>query len=133
MAHAGLGNYFTGVGLGMYGEVGWNLVDALGGTALRQGFNTASTVGVGPVHGWSVSLSGGVSGYGVAHYLPLDGTVFRDSRSVGSEPFIGMATLGIAVRHSRFVFFLGSTYFSKTFDTERKRPEFGTLSLSWYY
>ena len=133
VGYAGLGNYFTGVGLGMYGEVGWNLVDALGGTALRQGFNTASTVGVGPVHGWSVSFSGGVSGYGVAHYLPLDGTVFRDSRSVGSEPFIGMATLGIAVRHSRFVFFLGRTYFSKTFDTERKRPEFGTLSLSWYY
>ena len=46
---AALGNYFTGVGLGLYGEVGWNLVDAIGGTALRQGFNGASTVGVGPV------------------------------------------------------------------------------------
>ena len=28
----GVGNYFTGAGLGVYGEVGWNLVDALGGT-----------------------------------------------------------------------------------------------------
>ena len=133
VAYAGLGNYFTGVGLGLYGEVGWNLVDAFGGTALRLGFNGASTVGVGPVEGWSVSLSGGVAGFGVAHYLPLDGTVFRDSRSVGSEPFIGMATLGIAVRHRGFTFFLGKTYFSKTFETERQRPEFGTLSLSWYY
>jgi lipid A 3-O-deacylase len=133
VAYAGLGNYFTGVGLGLYGEVGWNLVDALGGTALRMGFNGASTAGVGPVEGWSVSLSGGVAGFGVAHYLPLDGTVFRDSRSVGSEPFIGMATLGIAVRHRGFAFFLGKTFFSRTFETERQSPEFGTLSLSWYF
>jgi len=133
VAYAGLGNYFTGVGLGMYGEIGWNLVDAFAGTALRLGLNGASTVGVGPVQGWSVSLSGGVMGYGVAYYLPLDGTFFRDSRSVGSEPFISMATLGISVRHLGFTFFFGKTYFSKTFETERLRPEFGTLSLSWYF
>ena len=133
VANAGLGNYFTGVGLGLYGEVGWNLVDALGGTALRQGFNAASTVGVGPVDGWSVSLSGGIAGYGVAHYLPLDGTLFHDSRSVNTEPFIGMATLGIAVRHRAMVFFLGRTSFTKTFETERRRPDFGTLSLSWFH
>jgi hypothetical protein len=80
-----------------------------------------------------VSLSGGFVGFGVAHYLPLDGTVFRDSRSVGSEPVIGMATLGLNVRHRDFVFFFGQTYFTDTFDTERQRPEFGTLSLSWYF
>ena len=108
-------------------------MDALGGTALRQGLNAASTVGVGPVDGWSVSLSGGFSGYGVVHYLPLDGTVFSDSRSVGSKPFIGMATAGIAVRHRSFVFFLGRTYYSKTFETERQRPEFGTFSMSSYF
>jgi hypothetical protein len=133
VANAGLGNYFTGGGLGMYAEVGWNLVDALGGTALRQGFNAASTVGVGPVDRWSVSLSGGVACYGVAHYLPLDGTVFRHSRSVDTEPFIGMATLGLTVRHQDLVFFVGKTYFTRTFDTERERAEFGTMSLSWYY
>jgi hypothetical protein len=131
--NVGLGNYFTGAGVGLYGEVGWNLVDALGGTALRQGFNSASTVGVGPVKGWSVSLSGGIMGYGVVHYLPLDGTVFNDSRSVNTEPFIAMGTLGFSVRHSNFVFFLGRTYFTKTFETERRRPEFGTMSFSWYF
>ena len=72
-------------------------------------------------------------GYGVAHYLPLDGTVFRDSRSVNSEPFIGMATLGLTVRHRSFVCFLGRTYFTKMFQTERQRAEFGTLSLSWFH
>lgn len=133
VATAGLGNYFTGVGLGIYGEVGWNLVDALGGTALRSGLNAASTVGDGPVDGWSVSFSGGLVGYGVAHYLPLDGTLFKDSRSVDSEPFIGMASFGISVRHREFVLSLATTYFSDTFKTQRERSEFGTLSLSWYY
>lgn len=133
VVNAGLGNYFTGAGLGLYGEVGWNLVDALGGTALRQGFNAASTVGVGPVDRWSVSFSGGIAGYGVAHYLPLDGTLFRNSRSVGSKPFIGMTTLGMTVRRQGLVVFVGRTFFSKAFDTERERAEFGTLSVSWLY
>ena len=35
--HVAWATYFTGAGLGVYGEVGWNLVDALGGTALRRG------------------------------------------------------------------------------------------------
>jgi hypothetical protein len=133
VANAGLGNYFTGLGVGVYGELGWNLVDALGGTALRQGFNAASTVGVGPVNGWSVSVSGGVAGYGVVRYLPLDGTMFRDSRSVDTKSHIGMSTLGLTVRHRSMVAFLGKTYFTKAFETERQSPDFGTLSVSWYY
>lgn len=127
----GLGTYFTGAGFGIYGEVGWNLVDAFGVTSLRTGLNAASTVGVGPVDGWSVALLGGIGGYGVAHYLPLDGTVFRDSRSVDSEPFIGMASLGFCVRHGRLTLSYALTYFTKTFETERENPDFGTVSFSW--
>ncbi len=133
VATAGLGNYFTGAGFGLYGEIGWKLTDAMGGTALRSGFNAASTVGAGPVDGWSVSISGGLAGYGVAHYLPLDGTTFRSSRSVDSEPFIGMATLGVSARHRDLIFSIAATYLTKTFETERKQSEFGTLSLSWYF
>lgn len=129
----GLGTYFTGAGLGVYGEVGWNLVDAFGGAALRTGLNAASTVGVGPVDGWSVAFFGGLGGFGVAHYLPLDGTVFRDSRSVDTEPFIGMASYGVSVRHGRFALGYASTYFTETFKTERESPEFGTVTLSWYH
>ncbi len=79
---AGLGTYFTGVGLGMYGEVGWNLVEALGASSLRAGLNAASTLGVGPMDGCSVAFFGGLEGDGVARYLPLDGTVFKDSREL---------------------------------------------------
>ena len=129
----GLGNYFTGVAGGMYGEFGWNLVDALGVPALRSGLNAAATVGVGPVKGWSVAFYGGFGGYGVAHYLPLDGTVFHDSRSVDTEPFIGTGTVGIAVRHRGLVLSLARTYFTDMFETERTNAEFGTLSVSWFF
>lgn len=128
-----LGTYFTGVGLGMYGEVGWNLVDALGGNALREGLSAASTVGVGPVNGWSVSFFAGFGGHAVAHYLPLDGTVFRDSRSVDSKPFVGDATIGVNVRKGTFVMSLATTFSTKAFDSQEKSAEFGTLSMSWFH
>jgi lipid A 3-O-deacylase len=128
---ASVGTYFTGIGAGVYGEIGWNLVDALGVTALRSGLNAASMVGVGPVKGWSVAFFGGLGGYGVAHYLPLDGTVFRDSRSVDSEPFIGMGSLGVSIRRGGFALSFATTFFTDTFSEQQESPEFGTLSLSW--
>jgi len=105
-------------------------VDAFGVTSLRAGLNAASNAGVGPVDGWSVAFFGGIGGYGVLHYLPLDGTVFKDSRSVDSGPFIGMASLGFSVRHRRFTLSYALTFFTETFETERENPEFGTVSLS---
>lgn len=131
MGTAGVGTYFTGAGLGVYGEVGWNLVEALGGTSLRTGLNAASTVGVGPVDDWSVSFFGGLGGYGVAHYLPLDGTVFHDSHSVGSKPFIGMGSLGISARRGGFVLSFAANFLTDTFENQRQSAEFGTLGLSW--
>lgn len=133
VANAGLGTYFTGVGVGVYGEFGWNLVDALGGTALRAGLNSASTVGVGPVEGWSVALFCGAAGYGIAHYLPLDGTVFHDSRSVDTEPFVGTGSIGLSVRHRRLVLSIAATFHTDTFETQRESAEFGTMSVSWYF
>jgi lipid A 3-O-deacylase len=133
VATVGVGNYFTGAGLGVYGEIGWNLVDALGVTALRSGFNAASTIGVRPVDRWSVSFFGGIGAYGVAHYLPLDGTVFHDSRSVDSESVIGMNSFGFCLRRDRFNLSFARTLYGKTFDTQRRGTDFGTVSVSWIY
>lgn len=133
VGHLGLGTYFTGVGLGMYGEFGWNLVEALGGTALRAGLNSASTVGVGPVEGWSVALFCGAAVYGIAHYLPLDGTVFHDSRSVDTKPAVATGSVGLSVRHDRLVLSIAATFHSDTFETQRKNAEFGTMSFAWYF
>jgi hypothetical protein len=128
-----VGNYFTGAGLGMYGEIGWNLVDAYSFTGLRGGLSASSTMGVGPVDDWSVSLFTGIGGFGVGHYLPLDGTVFSDSRSVDSNPFVGMATVGLSVRHGCFALTFGQTYSTEAFEGQQQNTEFGTFSLSWYF
>ena len=98
IGHVGLGTYFTGVGLGMYGEVGWNLVDALGTTAIREGLNAASTVGVGPVEGWSVSFSPVSAVIGSATICL---STARCSRTAGpsTRSLSSARALGFAVRH----------------------------------
>lgn len=128
-----VGNYFTGASLGLYSEVGWNLVDAFGISALRGGLDTATTIGVGPVDDWSLSLFTSVGGFGIAHYLPLDGTVFQDSPSVDSEPFVGSMSFGLTLRHGRFVFGLAQTYTSEAFETQTEDAEYGTVSLGWFF
>jgi lipid A 3-O-deacylase len=128
-----VGNYSTGVNTGIYGEYGWNLADAMGFTSLHQGLNTASTIGGGPQDEFSFSVHAGVFGFGVAHYLPLDGTIFRESRSVDTNPFIGMASVGMSMRYKSLVLSLGQSYFTETFESQRQNPEFGTLSCSWYF
>jgi hypothetical protein len=130
---AAVGNYFTGASLGIYGEVGWNLVDAFGVSALRGGFDSATTIGVGPVEDWSLSFFGSLGGFGIAHYLPLDGTVFKDSRSVDSEPFVGSASAGLTLRHGRFVLGVAQTYTTDAFETQTEDAEFGTVTLSWFF
>jgi lipid A 3-O-deacylase len=127
----GVGNYFTGAGLGVYGEFGWNLVDALGVTALRSGLNAASTVGVGRMDRWSVSIFAGVGAYAVAHYLPLDGTVFRQSRSVEAGHRMTLNSAGFCLRRDDLTVSFSWTRFPNVFDTERKGTDFGTMSLSW--
>jgi hypothetical protein len=131
VATAGLGNYFTGVGLGVYGEFGWNLVDALGVTALRSGLNAASTVGVGRQDRWSVSVFGGVGAYAVGRYLPLDGTMFRNSRSVDSGHHTELTSAGLCLRREGMTLSFAWTRFQNMFGTERRSTDFGTMSLSW--
>ena len=131
VATIGVGNYFTGAGVGAYGEIGWNLVDALGVTALRSGLNAASTVGVGPVDRWSVSFFAGIGAYAVSHFLPLDGTMFRDSRSVSTKPLTGMTSGGFCLRRDGLTLSLAWTQSRSSFETERRKTDFGTLGVSW--
>ena len=131
VATVGVGNYFTGAGLGVYGEFGWNLVDALGITALRSGLNAASTVGVDRLDRWSVSVFAGTGAYAVGRYLPLDGTMFRDSRSVDVGHRMGMNSAGFCLRHDGLTLSVAWNRYEKMFDTQRRSTDFGTLSVSW--
>ncbi len=128
------GPYFTGANLTVYGELGWNLGDALGLSRLRQGLNARSVLGSSLQDGLSLSLYGGAGGWAVAHYLPLDGTVFEDSISVDSNPLIGSVFGGLSLRYKRFVMSVGRTYFSESFDGQVENDAgFGVVSLSWYF
>ena len=131
VATVGIGNYFTGAGLGLYGEWGWNLVDALGVTALRSSLNAASTVGVGRLDRWSVSVFAGVGAYAVGRYLPLDGTMFRDSRAVDPAHHTEMGSMGLCLRRDGLTLSLAATRIRNVFSTERRSTDFGTMSLSW--
>jgi len=131
---AQLGNWLTGVGGGLYGEIGWNLPKAFGGRVLREGYEASLTLGVGPQQGpASFSFFAGIGGYGIVHYLPLDGTVFKDSRSVDSNPFVGIATTGIVYRKGRLAASLSATIFTESFEGQRDNTAFGTFSVAWYF
>ena len=83
-------------------------------------------------HGWDFEKVFGEGSKspvaGMFRFMPLDGTLFRDSRSVDTKHFVGMATIGLTARRRDMVFFLGRTSVTNTFDGERKRADFGTAS-----
>ena len=133
MGGISLGNYATALSAGLYTELGWNLSQALGTSTLRSGLDTALTAGAGPQEFSSLSLFAGFGGNAIAHYLPLDGTVFRDSRSVGSDSFVGAVTGGVSFRRGRFVASLSVSYSTDTFAGEREDVSFGALNLAWSY
>ncbi len=103
---AAFGNNFAGVSCGIYGEIGWNLVDTLAMTALRSDLNAASMMGIEPQEHWSLSFFGELGPYGVAHYLPLDGTLFRDRkfRRFGTRHRHGLLWLLLTAQPTRFKF-----------------------------
>jgi hypothetical protein len=130
---AALGTYLTGLGGGIFGEIGWNLPAKFGGRRLFQGFEPALSMGVGPQNNLSVALYGGLGGYGIAYFLPLDGNVFHDSRSVDSNSALGVLTAGVSLRYKRFAARTGVTYYTETFATERERVDFASFELVWYF
>ena len=83
--------------------------------------------------GWSVSFSGGLGGNAIVHYLPLDGTVFHDSRSVDSEPFVGLATSAFTVRHRGLTLSFTKTFFTDLYKTEAQNTDYGTFNVSWLF
>jgi len=131
-ASVNLGNYFTGAMAGVFGETGWNLPDTFASNGLRYGLNSAGTIGTVPDEKWSASFFGGITLNGVIHYLPLDGTVFHESRSVDSNPFIWTVTGGLAVRRSQFALSLSLSVLSETFEGQRRNSDYGSVTFSWW-
>jgi hypothetical protein len=129
---ADVGTYATVFGGGALFEFGYNLPQSAGAvSSLRSGMNAASVVG------WKgdetrLSLTGnvGVAGYAVERFLPLDGTFFRDSRSVGYDPYVTVITVGATLRFANYALNFNVAYSSDNTGGRGDGVEFGTITLS---
>ena len=101
MAGASLGNDSTGASAGAYGEFGWNISDSIGLLSVRRGLDPFVDLDSARSTPWTLSLYAGAGVFAVGHYLPLDGTVWRDSATVDSEPVVGCVSTGLTLRVRR--------------------------------
>ena len=131
---ANAGTYFTGANVGITGRVGWNLPDPLGSTSPQRGLTTEAFRSGKDGRGWRLGFSAGVEGFAIAHYLPLDGNVFRKSRSVDDRaPFVASGRFGVDLGIGAFGMSVSFQKFTETFKAERSDNEYGTVTFSWSF
>ena len=128
-----LGTYATAIGGGVLFEFGTRLEDTFGTASLGQGLSTIVGTAVEPTSRLEVSAYLSIGGYGIARYLPLDGTAFRESRSVDREPFVGMANAGVTARYKRLIASFGVSLGSTQFDFGDADLDYGAISIGWLY
>jgi hypothetical protein len=132
MLTAEAGTYATLVGGGAMFEIGFIMPEAAHAvSSLRYGLIAACVVG------WrederEFSIVGniGVAGYSVARILPLDGTYFRDSRSVDYGRTIGVVSAGATVRYGDYALNLNLAFSESSINGREDTVEFGALTLS---
>ncbi len=132
MLTAEAGTYATLVGAGAIFEFGYNMPEAAHAvSSLRNGLNAASVVG------WrederELSIVGnfGVAGYSVARFLPLDGTYFRESRSVDYNRSILVISTGATVRYGDYALNFNLAFSESSINGREDTVEFGALTLS---
>jgi hypothetical protein len=132
MVTAEVGTYATVVGAGALLEFGYNLPRSTQGvSSLRNGLNAASVVG------WradeaELSVSGniGLVGYVAERFLPLDGTISRDSRSVDYDPSIAVVTVGATARYRDYALNFNVAFSEGSIEGRGDVVEFGALTIS---
>ncbi|MEM7493153.1 MAG: lipid A deacylase LpxR family protein [Pseudomonadota bacterium] len=128
-----VGTYLTAIGTGALLEYGNDLPDTVATSSLGQGLGSGVGLGSTPQDEFNWALYAGIGGYGVAHYLPLDGTVFRDSRSVDSEPFILTASLGVTMRYKKLIVSVGISAGATPFEDRDDDIDYGAVSIGWHF
>ena len=127
------GTYVTALGVGGVLEFGRDLQDKVTTASLGAGLGSFVGVGAEPTETLELSTYIGLAGYGVGHYLPLDGTVFRDSRSVAArEDWVGQFGTGIAARKGNFIASFGVTFAAMP-DGSGDTLDVGSISIGWIY
>ena len=133
IANLELGTYATAAGAGALIEIGSGLEDTVSTTSLGAGLGSFVGVGAEPTDRLELSAYAGITGYAIGHFLPADGTVFRDSRSVGErEDFIGQIGLGASARYKRLIASFGVTFASSP-NSEDGVLDVGAISIGWVF
>ena len=133
VANLELGTYATVAGAGAILEIGRNLDETVSTTSLGAGLGSFVGMGADPAERLELSAFAGVTGYAVGHYLPLDGTVFRDSRSAADTgDFFGQVGLGVSARYQNLIASFGVT-FAASPESGGDVLDVGALSIGWVF
>lgn len=130
---AELGTLATTLGAGAFFEVGRNIDDNISLTSLGAGFGSFVGVGAEPTTELEISAYTGIAGYAIGHYLPLDGTVFRDSRSIADrDDFAGQVVFGLSARYGKIIGSFGVT-FAGTPSQRSETLDAGAISIGYIF
>ena len=130
---AALGTYFTGLAVGLEWRFGGTSLGDMGSRTMTSGFQTTPLVA--RPDSARARTYGFLRGdaWGVARFLPLDGTFFRDGgRSTDREDFVGAVTLGVTMAQGPVSMTFSYRFLSDTYETQNKTGQYGTLSLTWF-
>lgn len=128
-AHAG--TWFTGATAAMRLRFGPGRPRELGALPPRTGFEIHPLAGQPPAGEPPLFAFLDVECHGVLHYLPIDGTVFRDGRDAQGEPVIGKTSLGVSLGSGPWVLVLAYSMMSDAYEAQRNPGQFGSISLAW--
>ena len=135
VATAGLGTYSTDVGTGFVAELGWNMPQAVSMCGVVHGVREACAAGLEIQHRWSITgfIAAGYSW--VYHYLPLDGPVFRNGPSVGSDvdSLVEFASVGVSVNKGRFSLIMALSQGATPADRLDTTLDYGTLTFVYQH
>jgi hypothetical protein len=133
----GLGNVYTGAGLGMEVRWGFILPDDFGTFPIRPGGDVTDikgrSSGFSRQGRFGVHVFAAVEGQAVLRDIFLDGNTFRDSHSVDKEPFVADLMVGVVLRVNRFKIFYSQVYLTRRFKTQLYKQRYGSLNLSFSY
>jgi len=140
LPHAGaaVGTVKTYANLGAEIRVGLNLPDDFGTAAIGSSATTSTPVDgpQGADRSWfdlGLYLFARADGRAVGRNIFLDGNTFRDSPSVGHNPFVADISIGAAVNIKNTKLAYAFVYRTKEFREQPEAQVFGTVSLNWTF
>jgi len=132
----GLGNAQTYYSMGLLFRVGMNIPDDFGDYPIRPAsvFNaTLNEKKPLSKQGLGIHLFIAANGNAVIRNIFLDGNTFSSSHSVSKKPVVSDLLGGIAINYGLVKVSMAYVYQSKSFDTQKKAQQFGSINISFLY